>query len=61
MTPRLVRLRLAASFLALSTALLAQAPALAPAPAKPPVTDVKPNPDELIPSFKISGSPSTGS
>lgn len=60
MTPRIVHLRLAASFLALSTALLAQAPASAPAPIKAPVTDVKPNPDEFVPSFKISGLPIDG-
>ncbi len=66
MTSRIVRLRLAAALLALSTALTAQppapTPALTPAPAKPTPSpaDVKPNPDEMIPSFKISGLPIDG-
>lgn len=65
MTPRLVRLPLAAA-LTFSTALIAQTPAPAPSPAPVPVPtkattpDVKPNPDEMIPSFKISGLPIDG-
>ena len=62
MTPFNVRLRFAAALLVLSAALPAQTPTPAtgpvPAPAKP--ADVKPNPDELIPSFKISGLPIDG-
>ncbi|MBC7367745.1 MAG: type II secretory pathway, component PulD [Undibacterium sp.] len=66
MTPRLVRLPFVAALLAFSTALIAQTPAPAPSPALLPVpakvitTDVKPNPDEMIPSFKISGLPIDG-
>jgi general secretion pathway protein D len=68
MTSRIVRLPFAAALLALSAALTAQTPAPASAPALPPATvrvmptpaDVKPNPDEMIPSFKISGLPIDG-
>jgi general secretion pathway protein D len=68
MTSRIVRLRLAAPFLALSAALSAQTPAPTAATALPTATvkvastpvDVKPNPDEMIPSFKISGLPIDG-
>lgn len=54
MIPRLVRLRFAAALLALTPALFAQAPAPAPAPAPAKPVDVKPNPDEMISSFKVS-------
>ena len=57
MTSRIARLSLVASLFALSTALFAQAPAPADKPAAP---DVKPNGDEMIPSFKISGLPIDG-
>ena len=57
MTSRIARLSLLASLFALSTALFAQAPAAAD---KPTATDVKPNGDEMIPSFKISGLPIDG-
>jgi len=61
MTSRFPSLRLAVCLLLLSTGLDAQtaAPPEA-APAKATVTDTKPNPDELIPSFKISGLPIDG-
>ena len=57
MTSRIARLSLVASLFALSTGLFAQAPAPADKPAAP---DVKPNGDEMIPSFKISGLPIDG-
>ncbi|NBQ58617.1 MAG: type II secretory pathway, component PulD [Opitutaceae bacterium] len=57
MTSRIARLSLLASLFALSTAVFAQAPAAAD---KPTATDVKPNGDEMIPSFKISGLPIDG-
>ncbi len=57
MTSRIARLSLVASLFALSTAVFAQAPAPAE---KPTATDVKPNGDEMIPSFKISGLPIDG-
>ncbi len=57
MTSRIARLSLVASLFALSTGLFAQATAPADKPAAP---DVKPNGDEMIPSFKISGLPIDG-
>jgi general secretion pathway protein D len=57
MTSRIARLSLVASLCFFSTALFAQTPAPA---SKPVASDVKPNGDELIPSFKISGLPIDG-
>lgn len=56
MTSRITRLSLVASIFIFSTALLAQAPASA----KPTQADAKPNGEEMIPSFKISGLPIDG-
>jgi len=61
MTSRFPSLRLAVCLLLLSTGLYAQVAAPpAAAPAKATVADPKPNPEELIPSFKISGLPIDG-
>lgn len=60
MTSRFPFLRLAACLFALSTGLDAQPAPSSPTSAKAPVADPKPDPDELIPSFKISGLPIDG-
>ena len=61
MTSRFPSLRLAVCLFLLSTGLCAQVAAPpAAAPAKATVADPKPNPEELIPSFKISGLPIDG-
>ena len=64
MTSRSVRLRLAATSLALAAVLPAQTPAPSPGPTSAPAAkapaDLKPPGAEMIPSFKISGLPIDG-